>query len=75
MKIINLALFGPGKVGSKLIQQIIAAKDQLLRNSDLEIRIILIADSSYLITDNLGFNVPKKPLELQKLFPKYCLAG
>ena len=57
MKIINLALFGPGKVGSKLIQQIIAAKDQLLRNSDLEIRIILIADSSYLITDNLGFNV------------------
>lgn len=56
MKIINLALFGPGKVGSKLIQQIIAAKDQLLRNSDLEIRIILIADSSNLITDHLGFN-------------------
>ena len=56
MKIINLALFGPGKVGSKLIQQIIAAKDQLQRNSDLEIRIVLIADSSNLITDNLGFN-------------------
>ncbi|WP_026914289.1 aspartate kinase [Christiangramia portivictoriae] len=56
MKIINLALFGPGKVGSKLIQQIIAEKDQLLNNSELEIRIILIANSSNLITDHLGFD-------------------
>jgi len=56
MKIIHLALFGPGKVGSKLIEQISDAKDQLLKNSELEIRIILIADSRDLITDNLGFD-------------------
>lgn len=46
MKRINIVLFGTGKVGSVLINQILQAKENLLKNEALEINLPVIANST-----------------------------
>lgn len=63
-KTINLAVFGHGQVGSKLIDQIIASRDEISRRRDLTINIFAIANStSVLICDE---NVDKNWKEIKQ---------
>ncbi len=45
-KKINIAIFGHGNVGSHLIEQVIAAKEEISRRRDLDLNIFAIANSS-----------------------------
>ena len=55
-KQINLAIFGHGNVGGKLIEQLQASRRALSTKRNLSINIFAIANSSKLITSNNGFN-------------------
>lgn len=46
MKKINLVLFGTGNVGSKLVNQVLEARQSLKQNENLEINLPVIANSS-----------------------------
>ncbi|WP_026935100.1 aspartate kinase [Christiangramia echinicola] len=47
MKTIHLALFGPGKVGSKLLEQLAKSEEHLKKSSGIIVKVILVADSSH----------------------------
>lgn len=55
-KQINLAIFGHGNVGGKLIEQLQASRRALAVKRNLSINIFAIANSSRLITSSNGFN-------------------
>ena len=46
MKELNIVLFGTGKVGSRLIQQVLEVRDNLQREQQIEINIPVIANST-----------------------------
>ena len=48
-KKINLAIFGHGNVGSILIDQIVASKNEISKRRDLEVNIFAVANSSSLL--------------------------
>ncbi|SDS10907.1 aspartate kinase [Gramella sp. MAR_2010_147] len=54
MKTIHLALFGPGKVGSKLLQQLASSEEHLKNASGIMIKIVLVADSSHALLNPQG---------------------
>ncbi|WP_300437695.1 aspartate kinase [Christiangramia sp.] len=54
MKTIHLALFGPGKVGSKLLEQLAHSEEHLKNSSRIRIKLILIADSSHALLNRKG---------------------
>lgn len=54
MKKVNIVLFGVGKVGSVLIQQILALKDQLEKTGELEINIPVIVNSTTAFFEKKG---------------------
>ncbi len=45
MKTIHLALFGPGKVGSKLLEQLFDSEKHLKNSSGITVKLILVVDS------------------------------
>ena len=51
---INLVIFGKGTVGKTLINQIIAAHDNILNRKDISLRIVAIANSSKILTNAQG---------------------
>ncbi len=55
-KKINLAIFGHGNVGSKLIEQILASKEEISKRRDLELAIFAIANSSVVLLKGEGVN-------------------
>ena len=54
MKTIHLALFGPGKVGSKLLEQLANSEEHLKNSSGLIVKLILVADSSHALLNPNG---------------------
>jgi len=54
MKTIHLALFGPGKVGSKLLEQLSDSEGHLRHSSGIHVKVILIADSSHALLNHQG---------------------
>lgn len=54
MKTIHLALFGPGKVGSKLLEQLSDSEEHLRHSSGIHVKVILIADSSHALLNHQG---------------------
>ena len=54
MKTIHLALFGPGKVGRKLLLQLSNSEEQLKNSSGIHIKLILVADSSHVLLNPEG---------------------
>ena len=56
MKTIHLALFGPGKVGTRLLEQVSEAKDHLGKHASIKIKWVLIANSSKALFSSKGIN-------------------
>ncbi|WP_341849939.1 aspartate kinase [Christiangramia oceanisediminis] len=54
MKTIHLALFGPGKVGSKLLEQLKRSEAHLEETSGIFVKVILVADSSHALLNPNG---------------------
>lgn len=54
MKTIHLALFGPGKVGSKLLEQLSNSEEHLKNSSGIIVKLILVADSSHALLNPNG---------------------
>ncbi|MCB7482529.1 aspartate kinase [Christiangramia sediminis] len=54
MKTIHLALFGPGKVGSKLLEQLANSEEHLKNSSGIILKLILVADSSHALLNPNG---------------------
>lgn len=54
MKTIHLALFGPGKVGSKLLEQLSISEEHLKNSSGINVKLILVADSSHALLNPKG---------------------
>ncbi|MUP44375.1 aspartate kinase [Gramella sp. BOM4] len=54
MKTIHLALFGPGKVGSKLLEQLASSEEHLKESSGLILKLVLVADSSHALLNPKG---------------------
>ncbi|CAL65304.1 aspartokinase [Christiangramia forsetii] len=54
MKTIHLALFGPGKVGSKLLEQLSISEEHLKKSSGINVKLILVADSSHALLNPKG---------------------
>ncbi len=54
MKTIHLALFGPGKVGSKLLEQLANSEEHLKSSSGISVKLILIANSSKVLMNPDG---------------------
>ena len=54
MKTIHLALFGPGKVGSKLLEQLAKSEEHLKNSSGITVKVILVADSSNALLNPKG---------------------
>jgi len=54
MKTIHLALFGPGKVGSKLLEQLSISEEHLKKSSGIHVKLILVADSSHALLNSEG---------------------
>ncbi|MDX1760702.1 MAG: aspartate kinase [Christiangramia sp.] len=54
MKTIHLALFGPGKVGSKLLEQLKRSEVHLEETSGVIVKVILVADSSHALLNPNG---------------------
>tara|TARA_R110000772_G_scaffold170514_2_gene282385 strand:+ start:167 stop:1309 length:1143 start_codon:yes stop_codon:yes gene_type:complete len=55
-KKINLVIFGHGNVGSKLIDQIVASKEEISKRRDIELNIFALANSKRLILNIDGFD-------------------
>jgi len=53
-KKVNLAIFGHGNVGGKLIDQIVGTKEEISKRRDLDITIFAIANSSSLLLQKEG---------------------
>lgn len=53
-KKINLAIFGHGKVGSQLIDQIIASTKEISKRRDLDIRVFAVANSTKILLSKNG---------------------
>jgi len=53
---INLVIFGKGTVGATLIDQVIAAHDNILHRKNISLRIVAIANSQQLLTNAKGIN-------------------
>jgi len=51
---INLVIFGKGTVGGTLIDQVIAAHDNILHRKNISLRIVAIANSQQLLTNAKG---------------------
>ena len=51
---INLVIFGKGTVGSTLINQVIAAHDNILQRKNISLRIVAIANSQKILTAAKG---------------------
>ena len=51
---INLVIFGKGIVGATLIDQVIAAHDNILHRKNISLRIVAIANSQQLLTNAKG---------------------
>ena len=51
---INLVIFGKGTVGATLIDQVIAAHDNILHRKNISLRIVAIANSQQLLTNAKG---------------------
>ena len=51
---INLVIFGKGTVGGTLIDQVIAAHDNILHRKNISLRIVVIANSQRLLTNAKG---------------------
>ena len=51
---INLVIFGKGTVGSTLIDQVIAAHDNILHRKNISLRIVAIANSQQVLTNAKG---------------------
>lgn len=56
MKTIHLALFGPGKVGTKLIEQLANSEAHLRQHAEIKIELVLIANSSEALFAPKGIN-------------------
>lgn len=54
MKTIHLALFGPGKVGSKLLEQLFITEEHLKNSSGIAVKLILVANSSQVMLNPNG---------------------
>ncbi len=54
MKTIHLALFGPGKVGGKLLEQLASSEEHLLDSSGILIKIVLVANFSHVLLNPQG---------------------
>ena len=65
-KRINLAIFGHGNVGSRLIDQIINSKEEISRRRDLEVNIFAIANSTSLLLNSDGLNLKWKEIKAEK---------
>tara|TARA_R110000751_G_scaffold295666_3_gene404220 strand:- start:37119 stop:38261 length:1143 start_codon:yes stop_codon:yes gene_type:complete len=55
-KKINIAIFGHGNVGGKLVDQIISSKEEISRRRDLELNIFAIANSKTVLLQQHGLN-------------------
>ncbi len=55
-KTVNIAVIGKGTVGSVLIDQIIASKDQISKRKNIDLNIFAIADSKSIYFSSNGFN-------------------
>ena len=55
-KKINLIIFGHGSVGSKLIDQIVASKEEISKRRDIELNIFALANSKRLALNFAGFD-------------------
>ena len=53
---INLVIFGKGTVGGTLIDQVIAAHDNILHRKNISLRIVAIANSQQLLTNAKGIS-------------------
>lgn len=53
-KRVNIAIFGHGNVGSKLIDQIIESNDEISRRRDFDIRVFAIANSDKVLLSKNG---------------------
>jgi len=51
---VNLVIFGHGNVGASLIRQLLKKRSQLFENNDLDIRIIVIANSKSVLFNPEG---------------------
>ena len=51
---INLVIFGKGTVGGTLINQVIAAHDNILQRKNISLRIVAIANSQKILTAAKG---------------------
>ena len=54
MKTIHLALFGPGKVGSKLLEQLSISEEHLKNSSGIAVKLVLVADSTHALLNPNG---------------------
>ena len=53
-KKINIAIFGHGNVGQKLVDQIISSKDEISRRRDLDLNIFAVANSKTVLLQQKG---------------------
>lgn len=56
MKTINIVLFGPGKVGSRLIRQILEIREDLQRQEQLQLELPVIANTTTAFFAKAGLN-------------------
>lgn len=56
-KKINIAVFGHGNVGSRLIDQILSGKDEIAKRRNLNLNIFAVANSTSLLLDKRGVRV------------------
>ncbi|MFT5237981.1 MAG: homoserine dehydrogenase [Flavobacteriaceae bacterium] len=71
-KKINLVIFGKGNVGSKLIDQILASKEEISKRRDIELNIFAMADSKRLFLNQDGFDDSWKETE-DRYVEKYTI--
>jgi homoserine dehydrogenase len=71
-KKINLVIFGKGNVGSKLIDQILASKEEISKRRDIELNIFAMADSKRLFLNQDGFDDSWKETE-ERYVEKYTI--
>ena len=65
-KIINVAIFGHGKVGSRLIDQIFWSQEEISKRRDLEVNIFGIANSTSILLNRDGLNLKWKEIKAEK---------
>jgi bifunctional aspartokinase / homoserine dehydrogenase 1 len=70
-KQLNLFITGTGNVGKRLLQQLLQQKQYLLDQLRLQVRVIGLANSRFMLIQEEGIDLNKWPVELEKGEPMH----